>query len=315
MEIIYVNENTLSQAPCVATIGFFDGVHRGHRFLIDGLVAASKRERLSSMVITFDEHPRKVLNSDFQPELLTSLSSKLTLLSKTGIDAVAVLHFDRELAALSAHDFMERVLKEQLHVRKLYIGYDHRFGHGRTETFEDYVRYGRELDIEVVRNQAFILNGVNLSSSVVRKLLREGEVEMATQCLGYPFTLIGKVTTGCKVGRSLGYPTANLDTSQFGQLIPAPGVYAVKVRLQNQVSFLYGMMNIGSRPTFGGESQSLEVHIFHFEGDLYDKEIMVSFFHRIRSERKFPSSEALARQLEVDAQTVIEQFEKDIENE
>lgn len=315
MEIIYVDENTLSQVPCVATIGFFDGVHRGHRFLIDGLVAASKRECLSSMVITFDEHPRKVLNSDFQPELLTSLSSKLTLLSKTGIDAVAVLHFDRELAALSAHDFMERVLKEQLNVRKLYIGYDHRFGHGRTETFEDYVRYGRELDIEVVRSQAFILNGVNLSSSVVRNLLREGEVEMATQCLGYPYTLFGKVTMGCKVGRSLGYPTANLDTSRFGQLIPAPGVYAVKVRLQNQVSFLYGMMNIGSRPTFGGEGQSLEVHIFHFEGDLYDKEIMVSFFHRIRSERKFPSSEALARQLEVDAQTVMEQFEKDIENE
>ncbi len=315
MEIISVNDKTSLEKPCVATIGFFDGVHRGHRYLIDNLVADARKEGLSSMAITFDEHPRKVLNSDFQPELLTTLEGKLTLLSKTGIDAAALLHFDKKLAALSARDFMEKILKERLNVRKLYIGYDHRFGHGRTETFEDYVRYGRELGIEVVHNKAFVLNGINLSSSVVRSLLREGEVEMAAQCLGYPYTLQGRVTEGCKVGRKLGYPTANLDTSQISQLIPAPGVYAVKVRLLNEMSFLHGMMNIGSRPTFGGEQQSLEVHIFHFEGDLYDNEILVSFFHRIRSERKFPSPEALVSQLKVDAEMVMEQFEKDIENE
>lgn len=315
MKTIYVDDNTLSQEPCVATIGFFDGVHRGHRFLIDHLVATARDEGLSAMAITFDEHPRKVLNSDFQPQLLSSLPAKLTLLSKTKLDTVAVLHFDQRLAALSARDFMATILKRQLNVRKLYIGYDHRFGHGRTEGFDDYVKYGRELGIEVIRNHAFILNGVNVSSSVVRSFLHDGEVEMAAQCLGYPYTLQGKVTTGCKEGRKLGYPTANLDTSRYGQLTPAPGVYAVKVRLQGQVTFRSGMMNIGTRPTFDGDHQTLEVHIFNFEGDLYDKELTVSFIHRIRSEQKFPTPKALARQLEIDAKMVLEQFEKDRENE
>ncbi len=314
MKIIYVDDNTVSQEPCVATIGFFDGVHRGHRFLIDHLVATAKEDGLSSMVITFDEHPRKVLNSDFQPQLLSTLPEKLTLLSKTKLDMTAVLHFDRKLAALSARDFMATVLKQQLNVHKLYIGYDHRFGHGRSEGFDDYVKYGKELGIEVIRNHAFILNGVNVSSSVVRSFLHDGEVEMAALCLGYPYTLQGKVTQGYKEGRKLGYPTANLDTSLYGQLIPAPGVYAVKVRLQNQVTFMHGMMNIGTRPTFDGDHQTLEVHIFNFDGNLYDQEIMVSFIHRIRSEQKFPTPEALVRQLKLDAQMVKEQFEKEIEN-
>lgn len=311
MRIIHVDEHTKLTEPCVATIGFFDGVHRGHRFLIDHLKKTAQEDGLQSMVITFDEHPRKVLRSDYQPRLLSTLDGKLTLLSKTNIDIVAVLHFDLHLAALSAKDFMNAVLKEQLNVRKLYIGYDHRFGHNRKEGFDDYVRYGRELGMEILRSNAFILNGVNVSSSVVRSFLQDGEVEMAAQCLGYPYTLLGKVEHGQQEGRKLGYPTANINTSDYGQLIPAPGVYAVKVMLRNQMTQFHGMMNIGTRPTFEGHTLSLEVHIFNFQGNLYGQELKVSFIHRIRSEQKFSTPEALAHQLERDAKLVEEQFDKE----
>lgn len=315
MKTIYVDDLTKITEPCVATIGFFDGVHRGHRFLIDHLVRTAREDGARAMVITFDKHPREVLRSEYQPRLLSTLDGKLTLLSKTDIDIVAVLHFDLKLAALSAREFMRSMLKERLNVRKLFIGYDHRFGHNREEGFSDYVRYGKELGMEVVRTPAFILNGVNVSSSVVRSFLQDGEVEMAAQCLGYPYTLLGMVEHGQQEGRKLGYPTANLDTSAYGQLIPAPGVYAVKVRSSDQMTLYRGMMNIGTRPTFEGHGLTLEVHIFNFQGNLYGKELQVSFIHRIRSERKFTSPEALARQLEQDAKLVKEQFNKEIAHE
>ena len=172
--------------PCVATIGFFDGVHRGHRFLIERLKEDAQRTGLESTVITFERHPRQVLSADYQPKLLTTFEEKMLLLSKTGVDNCAVLQFDRQMALLTAREFMERVLSGLLNVKKLYIGYDHRFGHNREEGFEDYVRYGRELGIEVLQNTAFDLEGVNVSSSVIRSFLQEGEVEMAARCLGYP---------------------------------------------------------------------------------------------------------------------------------
>lgn len=295
-----------SLMPCVATIGFFDGVHRGHQFLISRLVESARQDGLASTIITFDQHPRKVLQSDYQPELLSTLDSKLLLLSKTEVDYAVVLHFDKELAALSAREFMQRVLHDQLHVKKLFIGYDHRFGHNRTETFEDYVRYGKEMGMEVVQNQAFALNDIHVSSSVIRSFLREGEVELANQCLGFPYTIIGKVVNGYHEGRKLGFPTANLDISHFGQMIPAPGVYAVKVRLENTVVWKKGMMNVGTRPTFDGKQITLETHIFQFDGDIYDQLLLVSFMHRIRGERKFDSPEELAAQLKKDEQAVLE---------
>lgn len=306
--------NIDSLNPCVATIGFFDGVHKGHQYLIRKLVETARSKGLESTVITFDEHPRKVLQSDYQPELLSTLTSKLLLLSKTEVDNVVVLHFDKEMASLSAKDFMRRVLCEQLGVKTLFIGYDHRFGHQRAETFEDYVHYGHEMDMEVVRNDAFQLDGINVSSSVIRSFLREGEVSLARMCLGYPYTIIGKVVNGYHEGRKLGFPTANLDISHFSQMIPAPGVYAVKVRLEQSMEMKWGMMNIGMRPTFGGKRTTLETHIFHFDGDIYGQLLLVSFMHRIRGERKFESPEELAEQLKEDEETVLALLEKDQEN-
>ena len=215
---------------------------------------------------------------------------------------------------MSAREFMQQVLHDHLNVRKLFIGYDHRFGHNRAETFEDYVRYGREMGIEVIRNEAFQIDGINISSSVIRSFLKEGEVEMAAQCLGFPYTLIGKVVNGFHEGRKLGFPTANLDISHFGQLIPAPGVYAVKVRLENTVVWKRGMMNVGNRPTFNGKQITLEAHIFNFDGDIYDQLLLVGFMKRIRGEQKFDSPEELAEQLKEDEKTVMEFFNKEIEN-
>lgn len=206
-----------SLKPCVATIGFFDGVHRGHQYLIRQLVEKAHSQGLEATVITFDEHPRKVLQSDYQPESLSTLDSKLLLLSRTDINNVVVLHFDKEMASLSAKEFMSKVLCNQLSVKSLFIGYDHRFGRNREETFDDYVRYGREMNMEVVRNDAFQLDGINVSSSVIRSFLREGEVELANMCLGYPYTIVGKVVNGFHEGRKLGFPTANIDISHLRQ--------------------------------------------------------------------------------------------------
>ena len=292
MNTIHYND-IVQLPPCVATIGFFDGVHRGHQFLIHHLVETARKDGLQSTVITFDAHPRKVLQADYQPEMLSTLDSKLLLLSKTEVDNAVVLHFDKVMAAMSAREFMQQVLHDHLNVRKLFIGYDHRFGHNREETFEDYVRYGKEMGIEVIRNEAFQIDGINISSSVIRSFLKEGEVEMAARCLGFP--------------------TANLDISHFGQLIPAPGVYAVRVRLENTVVWKRGMMNVGNRPTFNGRQLTLETHIFNFDGDIYDQLLLVGFMKRIRGERKFDGPEELAAQLKVDEQTVLDLFEKEAE--
>ena len=311
MKTIRLDDFTQSVEPCVATVGFFDGVHKGHQFLIRHVMDEAKAAGLQSTVITFDKHPRQVLQEDYIPEMLSTLDSKLLLLSKTGVDNSVVLRFNKEMAELSAREFMAQVLRDRLHVKKLIIGYDNRFGHNREEGFDDYVRFGKELGIEVIKNEAFLLNGINVSSSVVRAFLKEGEIEMANSCLGYPYTIIGKVVKGFQEGRKMGFPTANLDVSEFGMLVPAPGVYAVKTRLEGSVTMKQGMMNIGKRPTFDGEKITLETNIFDFSDDIYDKLMLVSFEHRIRSERKFESPEQLKEQLTIDRQIVKEQFKKE----
>lgn len=284
----------------VATIGFFDGVHRGHRFLIDCVIEEAQRSGMSSAVITFDRHPREVLQTDYQPDLLSTLDEKLLLLSKTHVDNTVVLHFDASLAALTAHDFMRDVLQRQLKVRKLIIGYDNRFGHNRSEGFDDYVRYGKELGIEVIRADAFLPDDVRVSSSVIRTCLREGRVEEANRLLGYDYTIESRIVSGYQNGRKMGFPTANLDVTRCQQLLPASGVYAVLVRLKDSVGWKRGMMNIGHRPTFNGTTTSMEVNLFNFSGDLYGQELLVSFISKIRDERKFDSIDALAEQLQHD---------------
>ena len=304
----YNHHHPADNTPYVATIGFFDGVHRGHQYLISRLMEQAAAAGMPSMVITFDRHPREVLGSNYQPRMLSTLSEKLQRLRQTGVDRCEVLSFTPQLAALTAREFMQHVLKEQLNVGKLYIGYDNRFGHNREEGFDDYVRYGREMGIEVIHNDAFQLNKVNISSSVVRSFLDEGEVELANQCLGYNYTVEGGVVDGVQEGRKMGFPTANIEPSYALKLIPAPGVYAVKVRVEGTDEWLSGMMNIGTRPTLGENKLSLEVHILHFSGNLYGRTLAVSFVKRLRAERRFSSPSALRNQLIRDEQAVEELF-------
>lgn len=315
---IWISENNASGShtpqagqpmPCVATIGFFDGVHRGHQFLISHVISEARRANFCSVVVTFDRHPRQVLQQEYQPELLTTLDEKLRLLRLTGIDDVEVLHFDKQLASLTARDFMQQVLRDRLNVRKLVIGYDNRFGHNRAEGFDDYVRYGRQMGIDVVHNPAFLLGGIKVSSSVVRSFLRDGDVEMAGQCLGRSYAIAGKVVGGYQEGRKIGFPTANLDTSAWGLLIPKGGVYAVRVHVGGDDEWHGAMMDIGTRPTFGGSGVSLEVNIFDYHGNLYGKTLYVAFVKRVRDELKFSDAAALAAQLGKD-ETQIRQILK-----
>ena len=301
MKTIYLNRQTEQPIPCVATIGFFDGVHLGHRYIINEVVATARREGLASVVVTFEKHPRQVLHSDWQPLLLSTLDEKVELLSQTGIDSLVILQFNEVMAALSARDFMHDILLQQLGVRILITGYDNRFGHNRTEGFDDYVRYGSEMGMAVVQGNAIEVGSIRVSSSKIRRLIAEGRVEQAAECLGHPYELAGQVVSGEHVGTEMGFPTANLQLTEEGKLIPAPGVYAVRVKLEKSLELYNGMMNIGSRPTFGGHSQTLEANIFHFDGDIYGQRLNVSFVCRLRDEQRFDGIDALKAQLQRDA--------------
>ena len=306
MEVIRDIDNSDVQ-PCVATIGFFDGVHRGHRFLIEQVKRVAAEEGLRSALITFPIHPRKVMQKDYQPLLLSTPKEKAELLASTEADYCVMLDFTPQLAKLSAKEFMEDVLKKRLNVRTLVIGYDHRFGHNRSEGFEDYCRYGEEIGIKVVRAEACVIDGINVSSSVIRHLLQNGEMEKANKCLGYEYYLDGTVVDGYKVGRTIGFPTANLKVEDPDKLVPADGVYAVKVTVAGQEH--YGMLSIGVRPTMNnGANRSIEVNIFDFSSNIYDKFIRITFVKYTRPELKFDSLDALIKGLRQDEKTIREIF-------
>lgn len=291
--------------PSIAAIGFFDGVHLGHRYLIGQVKAEAAKRGLSASLITFPVHPRKVMNADYTPELLTTHTEKIELLETTDVDYCFALDFTPALSRLTAYDFMRTILKERYNICGLVIGYDHRFGHNRSEDFDAYCRYGKELGIEVIRAQAYTTGEVTISSSVVRRLLHEGDVSLASTYLGYEYFLEGTVIDGYKVGRTIGFPTANIRSANPEKLVPADGVYAVRVVVQGET--YAGMLNIGHRPTINnGGNRSIEVHILQFHSDIYNQPIRISFVQRIRSEMKFTGKEQLIEQLSKDAVAVTE---------
>ena len=272
----------------VATIGMFDGVHCGHQFVLQHVVDEARQRGLQSMAITFDKSG---------PQTLTPLDQKRLLLTKTGIDRIEVLTFNDALKQMTAREFMQQELRDRLGVKVLLTGYDNRFGHNRTEGFDDYVRYGQELGIEVLQ----LPQEGEISSSIIRQLVAEGAISKANQLLGNPYTILGSVEHGEHIGTKLGYPTANLVLVDDCQLIPATGVYAVKIRMENSVEWKHGMMNIGMRPTFDGQSQTLEVNVFRLKENLYGQQLQIAFFERLRGEQRFDSIEALKAQLQQDA--------------
>lgn len=301
MRVIH-DTQAITEPGVMATIGFFDGVHLGHRFLIDEVKAVAAQRGLPSAVITFPTHPRSVLQQAYQPRLLNSFADKLRLLATTGVDYCIVLDFTEALSQLSAEAFLQ-ILATQWRVKGLVIGYDHRFGHDRRDGFEQYVEYGQRWGIEILKAAAFDAGHTAVSSSEIRRLVQEGKVERAAQLLTYAYHISGRIVSGYKVGRTLGFPTANIQPDDPMQLLPGIGVYAVWVEVAG--GRYKGMLYIGSRPTLDNGTQlSIEVHILHFSGDIYNDPIRVSFEHFVRGDEKFDSLEALKAQLMRDREVV-----------
>ena len=290
-------------APTVATIGFFDGVHLGHRYLINQVKIAASQCGWHSSIITFPVHPRQVIQSDYQPQLLSSPEEKIELLASTGIDNCILLPFTQELSRLTAWEFMQ-LLYDKYKVRMLVIGYDHRFGHNRAETFEDYCRYGRELGIHIMQATAYTQEQDKVSSSAIRRALQTGDIATSTKYLGYNYFIEGTVVSGYQVGRKIGFPTANLRVDFSNKLIPSTGVYAVRVFVNGQQR--KGILNIGHRPTLNnGNNLSIEVHILDFQGDIYNQKMRLEFIEFLRPEVKFDSIDELITQMHKDKEEAI----------
>ena len=287
--------------PCVATIGTFDGVHRGHQFVVQQVVNQARERGLEAVVVTFPNHPLQVLQPNLQPQMLTLSDEKEMLLQKTGVDKVVMVEFTKDLAQMSARDFMDTILQEQLNVQMLMMGYDNRFGHDH-KGFDDYHRYGQELGMEVIGCNELV-SEQRISSTTIRQALLRGDVETAHALLGYHYSLQGEVVQGFQNGRKLGYPTANLQVNPC-KLIPENGAYLVRCQLStlnSQLSTHYGMLNVGTRPTLhNGQQRSIEVHLFDFDGDLYGQMLTLELLHHLRKEQEFGTLEALQQQLATD---------------
>lgn len=285
--------------PLMASIGIFDGVHLGHRSLLAQIGQYAGERSMYSAVVTFKEHPKHVLHPESALPLLNTPEERIEKLGEAGIDYVILLDFTEEIANLSALDFL-RLLSEKYHVKGIVIGYDHRFGHNRTEGFEQYAAYGKELGIEVIRGNESTYKGASVSSSVIRSLLTNGDVRTAAERLSYPYALQGRVIGGYRIGRKIGFPTANLQPVDRRKIIPMSGVYAVQAVLPDR-SVHPGMLNLGQRPTLERPNDySIEVHLFDFSGDLYGETITVRFIEFLRPERKMSGLEELCRQLRND---------------
>ncbi|MDR2627290.1 MAG: riboflavin biosynthesis protein RibF [Dysgonamonadaceae bacterium] len=300
------NLSPTSLPPGVAgTIGFFDGVHEGHRFLIEQLKKIAGEKGLFSAVVTFSVHPRRILNKGFCPELLNSFEEKLFHLSATGIDYCYVLNFTEDLSNRTACEFIQQELYQKLNVRCLLTGYDHRFGKNREEGFSAYKQYGAAVGMDIVEVAPMFCENINVSSTKIRKLLSEGEIERANRLLSYPYMLKGIVVEGNRIGRTIGFPTANIRLSDKEKMIPGAGVYAVVVHF-DQTSSYKAMLYIGRRPTVNGSGElRIEVHMPDFSGDLYGKTLEIRLIRFLRNDMKFDSIDALKQQLETDKEAIL----------
>lgn len=283
------------------TIGTFDGVHIGHKKLLDRLINDAKILNLKSTVLTFFPHPRMVLQQDANIKLLNTIEEKCKILEEIGLDYLMIYPFSKEFSRLSATEFVEEILVEGLNSKKIIIGYDHRFGRNRNADIKDLISYGKTFDFQVDEIPAQEIDDVSVSSTKIRKALEEGDIKTANAYLGYEYMLTGIVKKGKGLGRQLSFPTANIFIEEDYKLIPKNGVYIVKSTLQNTI--VYGMMNIGFNPTVSGTEKSIEVHFFDYNQDLYHQKIQVDIIDRIRDEHKFNSVEELKLQLQKDKRT------------
>jgi riboflavin kinase/FMN adenylyltransferase len=298
LEVVQYNKDFKLNIQTVVTIGAFDGVHIGHQEILQNLVKSAKKEDKKSVVVTFFPHPRMVLEKNSTIKLLNTLDEKIALIDALGIDLLYVIPFDKEFAELSANDFISHVLVNQLNTKSLYVGYDHLFGKNRAGNFNLLKEKGEIYHFSVNKIEALSIQEIKISSTKIRKSLDEGAILNANEFLGYCYFLSGQVVKGNNIGEKISFPTANIMVKESYKLIPKNGVYVVKSFMDNIT--IYGMMNIGNRPTLNGKNQTIEVHFFNFNQYIYDTMVKVEFLTRLRDEQKFDSLDALKNQLKID---------------
>jgi riboflavin kinase/FMN adenylyltransferase len=300
--------NSINDFSCtkktVLTLGTFDGVHIGHRKILEKVTHNTENDKEESLVLTFFPHPRMVLQDQSEVKLLNTISEKIDLLEKIGIQNLVIHPFDEKFSKLSAQEFVKTVLVDQFHIKKIIIGHDHRFGRNRTANIDDLIAFGKQYGFEVEQISVQEIKDVSISSTKIRNALMEGNMDLANEYLGYEYFLTGTVFKGKQLGRTIGFPTANLITEKEYKLIPRNGVYVVKSILNKQT--VYGMMNIGFNPTVEGKNLSIEINYFDFDDDLYEQEIRVSILKYLRSEQKFGSVDLLKEQLAKDKNSALE---------
>ncbi|MDR1436964.1 MAG: bifunctional riboflavin kinase/FAD synthetase [Candidatus Symbiothrix sp.] len=306
MEIIYPENATKIKQESAAAVGFFDGVHKGHRYLIEQLKTNAGLRKLPTSIVTFSTHPKKILHGDFPPCLLNSLDERLYHLDSAGIDYCYLFPFTEEFSKLTAGDFIREILDKQLKIKFLLIGYDHKFGRGRNEGFEHYVEFGKTCGMAVEQAGAFsTLPGASFGSTAIRHFLQEGNVRQAAEMLSYFYTLDGTVISGDRLGRTIGFPTANLELSEKDKLIPKNGVYAGNVTLCEEKH--RGMIYIGRRPTFSPQGEvRIEAHILNFNKTVYGEKMQIELTDFLRPDISFRNPEELRAQLEKDRKSLSE---------
>ena len=295
MKIFHSINEFHSDKKTILTLGTFDGVHIGHAAILKKLTQNTADGKFESAVLTFFPHPRMVLQGKSDLKLLNTINEKIDLLEKIGIENLIIHPFDANFSQLSAEEFVKTVLVDQLHIQKIIIGYDHRFGKNRTANIDDLTAFGLKYGFEVEQISAQEINDISISSTKIRTALEDGEINLANEYLGYSYFLSGTVVKGKQLGRTIGFPTANIELEEEYKLVPKNGVYIVAAEIDGKS--VYGMMNIGFNPTVQGKKRTIEVHFFDFDSDIYDRHIRVAILQRIRSEEKFESVEFLKIQL------------------
>lgn len=300
MNIFTTIKDFKSDRPTTVTLGTFDGVHLGHKKIIERLTKFSPSEN-TSLVLTFFPHPRMVLQGDSELKLLNTIDEKAALLEKAGLENLIIHPFDQSFSELTAEEFVKNILVDQFNIGKIIIGHDHRFGRNRSADIHDLTAFGKKYHFDVEQISAQEIDEVSISSTKIRNALHDGNIALANEYLGYSYFLTGTIVKGKQLGRTIGFPTANLKIDQNYKLIPKNGVYIVKSSIDGKI--VYGMMNIGTNPTVNGQTQTIETNFLDFDADLYDKNLTIELLHRIRSEEKFESLDALKNQLAQDKRT------------
>ncbi len=302
MNIITTADNSQKR---IAAVGMYDGVHCGHRYLIDNLKTEASKRGIRSAVVTFIKHPLSVIAPESAPFLLSTLDEKLKLLSSAGIDDCILMDFNDTMRNMPASDFLS-MLHNSYGIDALTVGFNNRFGHNRTEGIDEYRKTGQSLGMEIIGASEFLFDNNHISSSVIRQYISGGNIKDANKALGYNYFIIGNVAEGQKLGRTIGFPTANIEPYDSSKLIPKTGVYAAFVYLKDSMRY-NAMVNIGYRPTVDNSNNphlSIEAHIMDFSGDIYNNEITVEFLDYIRQEQQFGSLETLKEQLFLDRENI-----------